>query len=317
VLSARSLARARARGVALITALLVVAIAALSATALLSSANLSIHRTAALRDSEQAWWVARGVQAWVLGILAADARDNNVDHLGEPWAQPVDHLPVDHGFVRGQLVDAQGLFNLNNLAVQNPNAQAAYQQQFERLLAALPAGSVPPGLVAAIRDWTDPDQTPGFPSGAEDTVYLSLDPPYRAANQRFTVVSELLAVQGMSAELYGALRPLLIALPAETAVNVNTAPEAVLMALSAQVDTLKLRGFIERRREQPAESVQAFMQLGIYGADVRPDHISVNSRYFQIQGEAFVGSSRVALYSLIHRPQNGAPLVLAHSADAD
>lgn len=324
-------------GVALITAMLVVAIAALAATALLGSANLSIHRTGVLRDTEQAWWTARGVQSWVLGILDQDARDSTYDGLDEAWSQPVDYLPLDQGFVRGNIIDAQGAFNLNNLAVQS-NA-VVYQQQFERLISGLPAvQEMPANLVNAIRDWMDADSTPGFPGGAEDTEYLSRNPPYRAANRPFTVVSELLAVQGMTRELYQALtrceivngrpRSCITVLPGAAAqapaagvqatpVNVNTAPEPVLRALSGSVNESALRQFLAERVEKPDQTVADFLRRNIFGADVTADRIAVSSHYFQIQGEVFVGSSRVSLYSLIQRPGQGPPVVLAHSADAD
>ena len=74
--------------------------------------------------------------------------------------------------------------------------------------------------------------------------------------------------------------------------------------------------FLERRAEQPAETVEQAIQDGGLSPLLKP-FIDVKSRYFQIQGEVFVGSSRVALYSLIHRPDSRAPTVLAHSADAE
>lgn len=309
----------RARGIALVTALLVVAIAALAATALLSGISMAVHRTAALRDSEQAWWIARGVDAWVLGILAKDAQERDYDGFDEVWAQPVDHLPVDQGHVRGGLVDLQGRFNLNNLDKRNPSWQDA-EAQFRRLLAALPEPPPASELIAAIHDWMDPDDAAAFPSGAEDPAYLGLDPPYRAANRPFTVPSELLAVRGMTPATYEALRDLVTALPEVTPVNLNTAPEAVLRALSAQVDENKLQRFIARRADDPIKDAQGmadFTREGVFGADAKPQGLAYATRYFQIRGEVFVGSSRVALYSLIHRPDPGTPKVLAHSADAD
>lgn len=319
---------ARRRGIALLTAILVVAVASLAATAVLGSSNLSIHRTAALRDSEQAWWIATGVESWVLGILQQDARDTQYDGLNEAWAQPVDYLPVEQGFVSGEVADLQGRFNLNNL---QGSTAADAEKQFQRLLEQLPDVEIPPGLVASIRDWMDADDQPGFAGGAEDTVYLGLQPPYRAANQPFSSVSELRAVQGMTPALYRALtqchadeerkrvESCIAALPqSATAINVNTAPPPVLLALSASADANKIAQFVEQRREKPYESVQEFIDAGIVGADAKRDHLSVRTGYFRIQGQIVVGSSRVALYSLIHRPsQTGKPIVLSHSADAD
>lgn len=317
----------RNSGVALITALLVVSIAALAATALLSSASLSIHRTTGLRDGEQAWWVARGVAAWVLGILEADRKESRHDSLDEAWSQPVDYLPVEQGFVRGKVEDLQGRFNLNNLNPRVTNVEK-YRVQFRNLVRNLPDVDEPLGLEQAIQDWIDEDQNPGSMNGAEDTEYLNLDPPYRAANRPFTVVSELLAVRGMTPEVYAKLRPLVAALPvaktagalAGTKINVNTAPIEVLRALSAAPNEQKVTQFEQRRRDNPVTDdggIDALIKDSTWGDDVKKDDLAFASNFFQIQGEVFVGSSRVALYSLIHRPASGFPVVLAHSAEPE
>jgi general secretion pathway protein K len=315
----------RSRGLALIMAIVTVALVAGIATALMSSQHLTIRRTTVLLDSEQAWWVTRGVEAWVVGILENDRKDGQFDALGEDWAQPVDYLPVDQGFVRGGVVDLQGRFNLNNLNPRIPGEK--YQQQFRNLLRNLTDVDVPQGLDSAVRDWIDEDQTPNTMNGAEDAEYLNLTPPYRTANQPFTVVSELLAIRGMTPEIYARLRPLLATLPAAkaqgtsaTRINVNTAPAEVLRALSATTDDTKLAAFVGRRVDDPIENASelgALIGEGIWGAEVTAEVLDFKSQFFQIQGEVFVGSSRVALYSLIHRPDNGTPVVLAHSAEPE
>ena len=310
------------KGVALVTALLVVALATLAATALMSTASLAVHRTAALRDSEAAWWVARGVEAWVTGILRDD-KDRGYDGLDEAWAQPVEALPIDQGFLRGQLVDLQGRFNLNNLllpAGSDPrtNKYTQYETHFRRILEGLPGDLQisPMSLIAAIRDWGDADQNLSMPDGAEDGVYAGADPPYRTADRQFTVVSELRAVRGVTPAIYAALKDLVCALPDKqgTAINVNTAPEAVLLAIPG-ADAAKVHSFVESRKDKPAHNISE-IEPSINSTNGPP--VDVKSRWFQIQGEVFVGSSRVALYSLIDRSgPTATPIVLAHSADAE
>src|SRR3546814_10237267 len=77
-------------GIALITAIFIVALAAIAAAAILSSANLAIHRTQNLQESELAWWYVDGVESWVKTILLRDAEINKYDSLGDIWAMPVD-----------------------------------------------------------------------------------------------------------------------------------------------------------------------------------------------------------------------------------
>src|SRR3546814_13490993 len=89
-------------------------LAAIAAAAILSSANLAIHRTQNLQESELAWWYVDGVESWVKTILLRDAEINKYDSLGDIWAMPVDFLPVDEGGLRGGVTDLQGRYNLNN-----------------------------------------------------------------------------------------------------------------------------------------------------------------------------------------------------------
>lgn len=303
------------RGIALITAILVVAIATIAATAILASGNIAIHRAANLQDSEKAWWYANGVESWLKSILERDREDNSIDSLDDDWAKPVDYLPVDEGHVRGRLVDLQGRFNLNNLAVQDTAQYNKYSEQFERLLQNIEGADAfrAKAIAAAIRDWADKDQEQSGPDGAEDSEYLGVDPPYRTPNRYLESVSELLAIRGMDKKLYTQLRPYVAALPQTgTAVNINTAPEPVLRSLVKRV-TPELEAFLRDREKAPAEDTTKLQTS--FGPETPP--ISVRTQYFMSQVETFIGSGRLALYSFYYRPGQGAPVVLGRSTDSE
>src|SRR3546814_19886520 len=95
-------------GIALITAIFIVALAAIAAAAILSSANLAIHRTQNLQESELAWWYVDGVESWVKTILLRDAEHNKYDSMGDIWAMPVAFLPVAEGGLRGGVTGLPG-----------------------------------------------------------------------------------------------------------------------------------------------------------------------------------------------------------------
>lgn len=315
----------RQRGVALITAVLVVALASIAAAAMLSSANLAIHRASTLSDTERAWWYADGIEAWVKSILRLDQQNSTIDYLGEAWARQVDYIPVDEGSLRGGITDLQGRFNLNNLGAGGTNLQdpayLKYKQQFERLLQNLEAlrGVSTDGLAESIHDWIDADIEPAGFGGAEDSEYSSLPMPYRTPNRAMTSISELLAVRGVNKAIYLALRDYVCALPEmNTKINVNTAPAAVLQSLSAQASPA-LAQFIDTRKDKPAENPAAFWSAAYGGGKPldAPD-VDVQSQYFLLHGEAFIGSSHLALYSVIYRPnQNGLPAVISRSQDLE
>ena len=285
------------RGVALITALLVMALASIAAAAVLVSAGQGTRRAATLIDGERAWWYAQGLESWSLRILARDAEKNGtVDSLDEDWARPVDYLPVEQGGLSGRLEDLQGRFNLNNLAAAQP---LKYQQQFQRLfqnIEGLNASDAAP-LAAAIRDWIDADQVPGGVGGAEDTDYQGLPLPYRTPNQPMSSPTELLAVKGMTPDLYRRLAPFVCTLPlgggvgtpkTATRINVNTAPLPVLLSLSATIDRGKLDAFLQKRSREPAKTVQELQTDGTLPADVTPELVDVRTQFFLMTATAFI-----------------------------
>lgn len=312
----------RESGIALITAVLVVALAAIAAAAMLTATNIAIRRTANLQDSEKAGWYATGVESWAKSLLDRDRDENNIDALGDLWARPVDYLPTDEGFLRGVIIDQQGRYNLNNLGATQPDA---YQQQVEifvRLFRVLEIGdeTYARSLASRIRDWIDVDSDPTGFDGAEDSEYLGIDPPYRVANRPMTSVSELLAIKDLKPEVYLKLREAVCVLPQiGTLINVNTAPEAVLRALAVQ-PTPAVEVFLRTRGENPVKNPQELFDppRSLYGAnDVRPELLTVRSRFFQLRAEAFVGSGRVALYSSLYRPDQGLPAVYGRSIQTD
>lgn len=309
--------KAAQRGVAVLTAIFVMALASIAAASLAYRQNIAFHRTEALKHSEQAWWVARGVADWATTLLEKDREQGEVDHLGEFWATPVDYLPVDNGVVTGGMVDLQGRFNLNNLASADP----LFADIFKRLVLGLSLDSGqatpdPEQLVAAIQDWIDPDVEPRFPGGAEDGIYLSKSPAYRAANRPFASVSELRLVDGVSPALYSALEPLVTVLPEETPININTAPAALLLALSDTPSPGEISAFVENRAKQPAESLDPITNDALLGPAVDAQGLSVSSQYFLVHGEATIGRGRVRLYSLIFRSAQGQARVVYQSRDA-
>lgn len=307
---------ARQRGVALITALLIVALAAMLASSLVASQNLSLHRSGNLLALEQAGWYAQGAEAWAGSILKRDRQDNGYDHPGEPWAKALNYLPVDGGALSGVLVDAQAQFNLNNLI--GSKAEAS-QKVLERLLQNLSAvdSFSAPALVQSIRDWMDADTEPGFPDGAEDDYYQSQrDLAYRAANRPFTSLSELRLVRGMTPKLFRALSPYLTVLPVETPINVNAAPAALLAALAPDVKPESLIQLTKARELKPYESTSEFIADPAFaGRSIDPALVSVDTRFFTLHVKAEVGSTHMNLYSLLFRGDNGQVQVYRHSRD--
>ena len=99
----------RQRGVALIMAVLIVALATILAVNVAFKGVLDQRRSATLFSLDQAFEIALGAEALAAEGLRLDAQQSQTDHLGEAWAKPV-VLPIDEGLgvVEGRLEDLAG-----------------------------------------------------------------------------------------------------------------------------------------------------------------------------------------------------------------
>ncbi len=285
----------RQNGVALITAMLIVALATMLTGAAVWDFHLDQRRTEAVLYSDLGTGFALGAEAWAGRILIEDAEDDAVDHPGETWATNLPPLPIEGGTVDGALIDLQGRFNLNNLVDSAGNTDPAAVEQLERLLAALELERRWAGLIA---DWIDADISPNFPDGAEDSAYLGQVPPYRPPNTVITSTSELMALPEMDLETYRVLAPHVTALPAGTAINVNTATVPVLMSLSEDVTAADAAQIQEDRPEDGYETVAELQN--VLPAEISAP-LTVGSRYFRLAVRVNIGSTELTMYSLLER----------------
>ena len=74
-------------GVAMITAMMIVAIVSLITINLLWENTLNTRKTISNINRDQAIQVAIGIESWVKGLLIQDAKTSESDHLGEIWAR--------------------------------------------------------------------------------------------------------------------------------------------------------------------------------------------------------------------------------------
>jgi len=286
------------QGVALVTALLVVALATVAAVAMATRLHVDMRRTGNLLHGEQAYAYALAAESWAQVILRRDARDSTYDSLDEDWAAALPPIPVEGGFVSGHVTDLQGRFNVNNLVGDDGKPDNNSIEYFKRLLNVL---KVDPVLAASLVDWIDADVIATFPGGAEDDTYLLEEPPYRAANRRLVSISELRLVQGFTDEVMKALEPHVTALPEVTAINVNTATAEVLLALHENMTEQGVEMLLADREEHPFESKQAFLShdalagLGITGG------VDVVSHWFLVLTDVSVGIGKAQLESVLER----------------
>ncbi len=273
------------QGAALLTAMLTVALVASLAGAALWRQWRVVEVEAGERARLQAQWLLSGALDWGRLILAEDARQGGADHLGEPWAVPLqearlssflatdktersDAPLLNAAFLAGRIEDQQGRLNLRNL-IDGRELSPADLSAFARLfdLLGLPADELR-RLALGLRDALQP-------LGTEGVEAAPLQP------QRL----EHLPWVGLSEASLQKLRPFITLLPERTPLNLNTAPAEVLAASADGLDLAQARRLVTTRQAQPWRSVEEanrsvsgrpLFRSGVHG---------VSSRYFIVQGQ--------------------------------
>ena len=298
------------QGAALLSAMLVVALVATLASAALWLQWRQVEVEIAERGRAQSQWLLTGAMDWTRLILSEDARSaQTADHLGEPWALPVQEsklstfLSQDHQwregdpevFLSGQIIDAQSRLNLMSLLEDGqpmPAMVAAWQRLFERL--DLPMAELQslllrwPQAVAASRQ-VKGARTPSVP--------LAPDAPLQP--QRF----EQLVWLGLSPQTLERLRPYATVLPTATPVNLNTAPEVVLEAIVPGLDAASARQWVQRRNAKPWMSLQEASEAlgGSAGRALDERLHAIRSRYFEVHGRLRVEQTVQNEWALVER----------------
>jgi general secretion pathway protein K len=297
--------RGAQRGVALITAVLMVALATMLAVDVAFRGFMDQRRVGTILALDQSFEIALGAEAWAADFLKKDLQDSQTDHLGEIWARPLPPLPIEDGTVEGRLEDLQGRFNINNLVKEDGATNPEAVKQLERILAVL---EIEPAWASAMADWVDADTQPNFPDGAEDSVYTSQDPPHLAANMPVTRVSELMVLPGFGAERYARVRPYLAALPVGTKLNVCTAPGIVLDALSdgSREFGLNPQDLANRRKDACFPTLDDLRgALGDATFNELRNSLTESSSYFRATVWVTIGTTQFTLYSLLARGAGG------------
>jgi general secretion pathway protein K len=286
------------RGVALVTVLLIVAMATTTMAFMAQQQAFWQRETGSGRDRVQAAYIAQAGVDWARALLADDASNNRHDHAREMWAVRLPSIPVEGGEVTGGVEEQQGMFNLNNM-VRNGATSLPDVVRFRRLLATL---GLPQELAYTLADWMDADDLPEALGGAEGGYYLNLPRPYRAANMPLAELSELLWVRGFDAHVLLRLKGYVTVLPQRTAINVNFATAEVLSAVVDDLPMPQARQIVSRRKEVPFKSVAEFAEQLPHGTGGNSrGEIGVSSQFFMVDARASLGQGEYRVRTLLHR----------------
>lgn len=284
--------RGRQRGVAMLTAIILVALATIIAASVAFNNAMTARRGAAVLTFDQALLYAGGAEAVAAYALTNDG--GSADHYGEDWAKPYGPLEIVPGvWLEARIEDPTGRFNINSLIDKDGNTDQKAVDIFVRLLESLDIDRKYAGLFA---DWIDVDISPNQPDGGEDTLYSARDPGYRPPNAPVTSTTELMALPDFDRETYDKMKNFVTALPREATINTCTASAEVLNALTGE--SFSQEGLLKSRQNGcfPQTSDLSNVQIPVDGW-----RISQKTDYFVLRSIVSIGTTEFALYSLLQR----------------
>ncbi len=250
------------RGSLMVMTLWIIAILGILAVAIGRQLALQVRITRYRQARADAQALARGGIALAMERLMLDAQraDEPYDWLGETWAagpigsegggvwsigvpKSADDPANIIARVEIRITDEDGKLGLNSL--ENP----VVYESFIRLLGAS-------DQIDLIADYVDADSEPR-PAGLEELEAVA---PYRAKNGPLAALYEIGVIPGIRPETLLDLSPhASVFIPAETLININTAPGAVLVA--AGLTTL-------------AEAIVSFREQGHYFTVLSPEVVT-------------------------------------------
>jgi general secretion pathway protein K len=287
------------RGVAIITALLLTALAITIVASLFWQQQIQIRAVENQRLQMQKQWILRGAVDWATLILREDGKYSTIDDLTEPWAVPLadtsldqyvqkeeEHALAKEAVLSGAIQDAQSRFNLTGLAT----AGKINEQQvliFERLLSGLSIDTTLARLAANQIAFTQPNE-----SGATSRVrYLG-----------FQQVQDLFTVAGYTPAIVKRLEDYVIFLPRATAINANTAPQAVLSAALAPLSLADTQALIAKRTQSSFHNLNELIaQLSGSQTTINPQAITLSTNFFLVNGRISLRQNALQIQALVER----------------
>jgi len=306
--------RKKQQGVAIITALLIVTIAATISITISTRLQLDVRRTGNLIAQDNAYFYLLAAEEWSRRILRQDKKDSTSDNLNEDWAIELPPLPVEGGSIQGRITDLHACLNVNSLVVAGAvdvTAKTRFSQLFTNL-------GINPDLIQSITDWIDIDLATTNPNGAEDGYYLNLEKPYYTANTAMQSPSELRLVKGFEdPEIYQQLEQYICAFDLEGGtgtININTASIEVLKSLSSTMTDAIAKDIIEQREENPFNDLKDFTSFSTLKTIITDTtNLTTSSNFFLLRTQARIGYANIVMYSIIFREDSGETDVIYRS----
>ena len=288
------------KGSALLTALFIMTLVAIVATAMSVRLQSDIYRTQLVLFHDKLYLESQAVTFWGLNQLKNPQNFfSKIQKQGTVAQYPNNSITNSPLVLSGGLYDLQAQFNLNNLI--DKKKAPFFINLINNIIPKIPEQESQK-LLSDIIKWISP-YDPG--KGSDDTItyYLSQKPPYYPSHQFMESKSELRLVRNMNATTYLLLEPFITTLPENTAININTASKTILSALGDGLNQNQVNELITARSKMGITDLNTIGML-LTKLDIPKEQITIESTYFLSVASVSSKDSNLVVYSLIKRARD-------------
>ena len=264
-------------GIALISALILIAIATSITTIIFKNQQSKINKINLQRINLQATQIYEGAVDWIKLILDEDLKFSETDTLDEPWTLKLEKIDIknftedislqsefSNAHINGYLIDAERIFNITNLILGDSKRKKFYKKGFENLL----------------------DQFSNLEQSQIEKVLLNIE-AFSVNSDKFNFNAQkedLINISKIDSINFAKINQLIIFLPVTSKNNINTMDQLMIKNLCS-IDQTDVEEIIRARTVSPFKNKSDLSKRvnSIQGNDC-VNFLKVSSNYFIVHG---------------------------------
>ena len=264
-------------GIALISALILIAIATSITTFIFKNQQSKINEINLQRINLQATQIYEGAVDWIKLILDEDLKFSETDTLDEPWTLKLEKIDIknftedislqrefSNAHINGYLIDAERIFNITNLILGDSKRKKFYKKGFENLL----------------NEFSDLE-----PSQIEK-VLLNIE-AFSVNSDKFNFNAQredLINISKIDSSNFAKIHQLIIFLPVTSKNNINTMDQLMIKNLCS-IDETDVEQIIRARIVSPFKNKRDLLKrVNLIRGNDCLNFLKVSSNYFIVHG---------------------------------
>ncbi|MFC3907606.1 type II secretion system minor pseudopilin GspK [Legionella dresdenensis] len=288
------------KGSALISALFIMTMVAIAATAMSMRLQLDIYRTHMTILADKVYLASQYGTFWAMDMLAGSKNKIiRTDGNGLAFSLPASMQSVYPNMqIVSEVYDLQGRFNVNNLS--DERYYLAFLRLLKKVLPETNDGEQKK-IAQALREWVSA-YIPGNRNSFSG-YYLGQKPSYLPAHLPLQSISELRLVYGITPNVYNKLKNYVTALPEPTAININSAPQPVLYSLAHGLNQTRIEELTAARGKKGFKN-QKKMEPVLKKLNINNNLLTLESSYFLSITTVKAEDIKLTNFSIIKRVRN-------------